>query len=135
MSLKWVFLVVAIVLVGCESTTQPVYLGPNDPDQMLRKRWELVGYTTLSGRYSDSLTVQFAFELDSLRSLTCYVGEHEVSGICSIDPAFFRFDSISQSIGSFLPSMSNTVSYKQRDSALLVLPQHGEYVHLFFKAR
>ncbi|HET6511562.1 MAG TPA: hypothetical protein VFH43_05185 [Candidatus Kapabacteria bacterium] len=130
-----------LLLAACDAAHGPLYLSEANPEKLRGKTWEWVGYTTLNGGYQTDVPAGSYFHVDSV-TVKGVSGCDAFTGACSIGPGAMQISSVEVRVLDKAPRKSyicqlteSSFQYRQRDSLLVLVPQSGEMVHLFFKQK
>jgi heat shock protein HslJ len=133
-----ILITLMLLVAACDTAYGPEYRADGNPAKLRGKTWQWVGYTTLSGGYFTDVPSHSNFYISG-DTISGYDGCNAFGGVCIVDRSVLRADSVwSTLVGcgnqkSFLCQLLESTQYRQRDSMLVLVPESGEMVHLFFK--
>jgi heat shock protein HslJ len=133
-----ILIALMLLVAACDTAYGPEYRADGNPAKLRGKIWQWVGYTTLSGGYFTDVPAHSNFWISG-DTISGYDGCNAFYGKCSIDRSLLRADSLGSTRKlcgdqkSFLCQIQESTQYRQRDSLLVLVPESGEMVHLFFK--
>lgn len=132
--------VLMLLVAACDTAYGPEYRADGNPAKLRGKTWQWVGYTTLNGGYFTDVPPDTYFKVSG-DTISGFDGCNAFTGVCTVDRSVLRADSIGatrrlcEGQKSFMCQLESASQYRQRDSLLVLVPDGGDMVHLFFKLR
>ncbi len=133
-----ILIALMLLVAACDTAYGPEYRADGNPAKLMGKKWQWVGYTTLSGGYFTDVPAETYFTISG-DTIGGFDGCNAFSGVCTLDRSLLRADSVGSTRRmcgdqkSFMCQLETSSQYRQRDSLLVLVPDAGEMVHLFFK--